>query len=104
MLDRVTEERGTDADAEAVSADGELLGHHELHRDGEPSMADAATFGTHILDNDYIGEDEGELTLVEGTRVLVIGELDLETGWTLCKDEQGNEGFLPTDWLEPADK
>ena len=104
MLDRVTEERGTDADAEAVSADGELLGHHKLHRDGEPSMADAATFGTHILDNDYIGEDEGELTLVEGTRVLVIGELDLETGWTLCKDEQGNEGFLPTDWLEPAGK
>ena len=48
---------------------------------------------------DHMGEDEGELTVAAGA-VLFFGDIDHESGWTMATDEHGNEGFVPSDWLQ----
>ena len=35
--------------------------------------------------------------------VLYFGEIDHESGWTMAIDEHGNEGFVPSAWLEITD-
>jgi hypothetical protein len=48
---------------------------------------------------DFAGEGDGELTVKEG-EVLVFGAIDHDGGWTLAMDDAGNEGFVPSAWLE----
>ena len=52
---------------------------------------------------DYAAEDEGEVSLAVGEEVEVFPEASqtqAEDGWTKVRKRDGNEGIVPTNYLE----
>jgi hypothetical protein len=83
------------------------LGSMPTAHEHEVSTITTTTTTTNALQSgslvaDYAGEEDGELTVAAGA-VLFFGEIDHESGWTMAIDEQGNQGFVPSAWLEVTD-
>ena len=52
-----------------------------------------------FLDANFAGEGEGELAASAGA-TLLFDSIDHDAGWTFVQDELGNQGFVPSDWLQ----
>ena len=50
----------------------------------------------------YEAQDDDELTLEEGERIVKLGEPDSE-GWCLGRKEDGTEGQFPIDYVDQGD-